>query len=92
DQHTKRTTSDPRLETEGRLSVYIGDRCEAFGRSRLRRVGGAHLGGALDSVNAFLQDYFKNLENGLKSVFYAIVFVRVSVSFGAPNWPAAKLL
>ncbi len=41
-------------------------RCEG-GRSRQRRVGGGHLGGVRDSVNAFLQFYFKIRQQPQKS-------------------------
>ena len=48
----------PRFTPGDRLSRYVGDRALRERLNRQRRVGGAHLGALLDSVNAFLQFYF----------------------------------
>lgn len=49
----------PDLHRGIRLSVRVGDRRGGERLNRQRRVGGAHLGAARDSVNGFLQFSFK---------------------------------
>ena len=53
----------PRFTPGDRLSSYVGDRARRERLNRQRRVGGAHLGPLLDSVNAFLQFYFTGRSN-----------------------------
>ena len=64
----------PQSKPGNRLSVHVGDQHQQRQSNHLRRVGEGPLCPTKDSVNEFLQFYFKHAKN-----------LRISASFSLPS-------